>query len=297
MERAFQLPDKNFHICWTMDCESCHPNINDAELGKNAVRGFTQVLNELNWKATLFAIPEELSPLREVFKDAAGGGHELALHLHPQAAGEKSDYLGTFSPEKQAQIIRQGMVKFQALLQVEPTTCRPGYGSANDATFGVMAECGIRQASASFPGRTMSQLASNWGGAPLFAHYTHPYNRLLAGSMDFVEIPISVDWESMIWGGCHPQDLRVEYTDAKNHSFLIRKIMQRQMRENQPFLALVILTHNLFRYEDRENFRRETMLGMIDTIRKCAQELNVEIVGSTISQAAEAYRAVTPLQS
>ena len=261
------------------------------------MRGFTAVLNELNWKATLFTIPEELSPLGGILKDAAAQGHELGLHLHPQASGEASDYLGIFSSHEQAQIIRQALASFQAHLQIEPKSCRPGYGSANDATFAVMAECGIRQTSASFPGRTMSQLASNWAGAPLFAHYTHPNNRLLAGTMDFVEIPISVDWESMIWGGRHPQDLRIEYTDAKNHSFLIRKVMQRQMRENLPLLGLVVLTHNLFRYEDRANFRRETMLGMIETIRKCGEELNVEIIGSTIAEAAKAFRAASPLPS
>lgn len=52
----------------------------------------------------------------------------------------------------------------------------------------------------------------------------------------------------------------------KESSFLMRKIMQRQMRENLPFLGLVILGHNFFRYGDRANFRRETMLEMIETI-------------------------------
>lgn len=287
--------NRTFHVCWTMDCESSRPEINNPDLGRNAVRGFVNILNELRWKATLFAIPEEATPLGKTLEDAAAHGHELGLHLHPQAGGESCDYLGAFSFDKQAQIMRQGLARFRTQLGVEPVSCRPGYCSANDATFHVMAQCGIRQASASIPGRVMTGLVSNWAGAPLFAHYTHPHNRLLIGSMDFVEIPISVDWESMIWGGRHPQDLRIEYTDAKNHSYLIQKIMQRQVLENLPFLALVVLTHNLFRYEDRANFRRETMLGMTETIRKCGEQLNVEIIGSTIAEAARAFRASVPL--
>src|SRR5438477_10398142 len=92
------LSKKKFHVCWTMDCESCHPNVNDPELGSNAVRGYIQILNELNWKATLFAISEEVHSLHELFREASGHGHELAIHLHPQAGGEPSDYLGTYSP-------------------------------------------------------------------------------------------------------------------------------------------------------------------------------------------------------
>ena len=143
----------------------------------------------------------------------------------------------------------------------------------------------------------MSELASNWAGAPLFAHYANPQNRFLTGGLDLVELPVSVDWESMIWGGRHPQDLRVEYTDAKNHNFLIRKIMRRQIEEHIPSQSLVILTHNLFRYSDPGDFRRETMLGMLQAIREFAAEEQVEIAGSTVRQAAEAYRLAVPLES
>ena len=55
-----------------------------------------------------------------------------------------------------------------------------------------------------------------------------------------MEVPVSVDWETMIWGGVHPQDLRVEYTDAKNHGFVIRKIMQRQVQEDLPAVGQMV---------------------------------------------------------
>jgi len=167
---------------------------------------------------------------------------------------------------------------------------RPGFFSANDATFAVCYQCGIRQTSLSCPGRKMSQVAANWAGAPLFAHYAHPHNRFLAGGLDLVEIPPSVDWETMIWGGIHPQDLRIEYTDAKNHAFLIRKVMKRQCEEDLPMKALVPLTHDIFDYSDPVNFRHETLQGIIAEIKHCGQELGVSLIGSTLAEAAAAYR-------
>lgn len=284
-----------FHICWTMDCESCHPGVNDPDLGRRAVRGFTDVLNQFNWKASLFSIPEEVAPLEREFKVALEHGHEIGLHTHPLASGEPVDFLGAFSFDAQVKILRKGLEKIKILLGKEPVSFRPGYASANDSTFPALAECGIRQCSASMPGRMMSNLASNWAGAPLFVHYAHSSNRFLTGSMDLVELPISVDWESLIWGGRHPQDLRIEFTDAKNHSFLIRKIMRRQIEEKLPFCALVILTHNLFHYDDPANFRRETMLGMIESIRMYADEFGVETAGITIGEAARAFRETVPI--
>ena len=100
----------------------------------------------------------------------------------------------------------------------------------------------------------------------------------------------------MIWGGVHPQDLRVEFTDAKNHSFAVRKIMRRQVEEDLPLKALVVLTHNLFRFDEPHNFRRETIMGMMESMRQCAKELGVELVGCTIGQAADAYRQAVPFE-
>ena len=142
----------------------------------------------------------------------------------------------------------------------------------------------------------MTKLASLWAGAPLFAHYVHPHNRCLEGSLDLVEIPISVDWESMIWGGAHPLDLRVEFTDAKNHAFLIEKIIRRQIDENLAFKALVILTHNIFRFDAPGDFRRETVQQMAAGIRSIVGRFGLQTWGSSIAEAAAAYRTAVVAQ-
>ena len=284
----------SFHVCWTMDCESSQPGVADPDLGRRAAEGFAELLAAHDWHGTLFAIRTEIEPLAAALGAAAASGHELAVHTHPDVCGYPSPYLGTYDPDTQREIIDGTLAVFDRVLGVKPTSCRPGFASANDFTFPALAACGIRQTSASMPGRRMPELASNWSGAPLFAHYAHPYNRFLCGGLDLVEIPVSVDWETMIWGGLHPQDLRIEYTDAKNHSYVIRKIMQRQAAEDLPVKALVILTHNLYRYDEAGNFRRETMQGMIETVRTCAAELGTDVAGSTIAEVGQLYREAVP---
>jgi peptidoglycan/xylan/chitin deacetylase (PgdA/CDA1 family) len=285
-----------FHICWSMDCESCRAEVRDPALGRRAIAGFCEILEAAGWRGTLFLMPEEIEHMPELLHRAAQAGHEIALHLHPDASGYPSGHLGRYSYDQQAEILGTALAAFERVLGLRPRSVRPGFGSANDATFRAFADAGLRQCSASFPGRRMSNLAANWAGAPLFAHYANPHNRFLEDGLDLVELPISVDWETMIWGGVHPQDLRVEYTDARNHAFVIRKIMQRQVSDVLPLKALLPFTHNLFDYSSPLDFRRQTLEAMIADIRHCGSELGADLAGSTLAGAADDYRRARPYE-
>ena len=74
-------------------------------------------------------------------------------------------------------------------------------------------------------------------------------------------------------------------------------MVKRQVDENLPVKVVIILTHNLFRYADTNNFRRETMLGMIETFKACAKEYNLDLAGLTIKEAAGIYRKTVPFSS
>jgi hypothetical protein len=115
--------------------------------------------------------------------------------------------------------------------------------------------------------------------------------------MDLVEIPVSVDWESMIWGGAHPLDLRVEFTDAKNHAYLIEKLIRQEKELQLPLQALVVLTHNIFRYDLASDFRRTTVQQMAADMRRIAAQNDLEICGARVMDAAGAYRAAVPFKS
>lgn len=283
----------DFYVCWSIDCESSRKEINDTELGKRAINGFCNILDSYGWKGTLFLIPEELKYMPELLIKKHEEGHELALHLHPDESGYPNGYMGTYSMEVQQEIIEKGMDEFKKILGISPVSIRTGFGSANDYTFKAISNAGLKYSSSSFPGRKLTSVASNWAGAPLYTHYANPNNRMLQDGLDLVEMPISVDWDTMVWGGLHPQDLRVEYTDAKNHGFLIRKCIKRQIDENLAFKALLPFTHNIFDYSDHKNFRRETMEGMIKEIIRTCNSLNQNIKGVTISQAAQEFKHIT----
>lgn len=284
------------YVCWTIDCESSHPAVNDLELGRRAIAGFADVIEIEGWRATFFSTPQEATALSDSLGRVAERGHEIGLHPHPLASGYRSDYLGTYSEGAQTEIALRGSEVLSQTIGRPPSSCRPGFGSANDGTFRALAAAGFKQTSASFPGRRMPKLASIWAGAPLFAHYTHPYNRCLEGGLDLVELPISVDWESMVWDGAHPLDLRVEFTDAKNHAFLIEKLVRRQTELQLPLQALIVLTHNIFRYDLSGDFRRATVHQMAADIRRIADQCGLQICGARIADAAAAYRASVPFE-
>ena len=286
----------DFYICWSIDCESCRKEVDDIQLGKKAIEGFCEILENIGWIGTLFLMPEEIAPISDLLMKKAERGHELALHLHPDESGYRSGCLGTYSAREQDEIIQKAVYVFKKTLGLSPVSVRTGFGSANDATFKAFATQGFKQTSMSFPGRSLSHLASNWAGAPLFAHYANPVNRFLQNGLDLIEFPISVDWESMIWGGKHPQDLRVEFTDAKNHGFTIRKVMQRQIDENLPVKVLLPFTHNIYDYSDPCNFKRQTMEGMIEEIKRYGEvKSDLNLKGITLAEAGGIYRKTIPI--
>ena len=149
----------------------------------------------------------------------------------------------------------------------------------------------------SMPTRNLPQCACVWGSSPQTLHYPHRYNHCLTGDVDFVDVPMTVDVESRMWGGAHPQDLRIELVDAKNHRYTIRKNVARQVQAADaiPVKHLKALTHKVFDYSDEHNFRRETLFGVIDIVRRICDEQQCQLVPATTAAMAEAYRQLVPL--
>ena len=120
-------------------------------------------------------------------------------------------------------------------------------------------------------------------------HYANAHNRILPGTLDFVEIPVTVDWESRMWGGKHPQDLRIELVDAKNHYYTIEKSLQRQIAEQVPVKLIHARTHNLFEYGTPGNFRRETLEGVVIHAKCITAACGYQIVGMPLREVAQLY--------
>ncbi len=285
--------NSTFFLLVMVDCEATQHSLQDPALGERAVRGLMEIAAEKDFSLTLFATPGDLAASAALYGEATSRNHEVGLHLHPADLGY-DDFLGVCGSDIQRRILSEAMDRFVDAMGASPKAFSPGYFSANDYTFPLLAELGFSHGCMSVPGRVLPECASVWAGAPLDTHYANPNNRLLAGGLDFVNFPATVDPDSLMWGGKHPQDLRVELVDAKNHWYTIAKAVERQMHNPPPICTIRVTTHNTFEYGDRRDFRRQTLVKMIDHTRKIVTDAGAELSPVTAQQAAALYRRVSP---
>jgi hypothetical protein len=281
------------YLCWSMDCEATQSAINDVQLGLRAIGGFVDIITQAGLQATLSVLPGDAAAYGRVLRQLDKQRFEISLHFHPQEEGY-DDYCGAYSADQQRAMYGNALHKVADAIGWAPRTFNTGGASANDATFPVTAELGFKNSFHSIPGRNMTELRANWVGAPPYVHYAHPHNRLLEGGLDLVEVPLTTDPDSMLWSGRHPQDLRVELFDAKNQRYMIDKMLGREKGRSHPVPVLMFVTHNIFAFDVPHDFRRQTMLEMIDDCQSLAQKHDVNLIPATIERVAAAYRAAVP---
>ena len=285
-----------------VDCEASQSSIDDVALGRRAVQGIHDVLtapNHKRFKATYVVIPKDLQLYGETYRMLENEGHEIGLHLHPKEDGWE-EFLGIYGYEEQMEIFGYGKKIFEDIMGYSPVCFTPGYFSANDHTFPVLEEQGFTHGSVSLPTRDLPNCACVWGNSPKYAHYPHRYNRCLPGNVNFVNIPITCDTASRMWGGDTPLDLRVELVDAKNHYYTIEKAIKQQLKlitEQDPehICYIKALTHNIFDYNDRNNFRRKTLEIMLDMVQEFADQHSLELIPATTQDIAEAFKVTHAL--
>jgi peptidoglycan/xylan/chitin deacetylase (PgdA/CDA1 family) len=285
--------ERLLYFCLSTDCEASQPAVDDPALGARASEGLAEILEARGWPGSFYVIPGDLEAAPDLYRDLEQRGHEIGLHLHPAALGAQ-EFGGVYGPEEQRALLAGASARFEAVLGRDPSSFCMGYYSTNDYTYPLLVKLGFTHGRCSHPGRILPQCASVWAGAPLFPHYAHPYNRVLPGDLDFVEVPATIDWESRMWGGAHPQDLRVELVDAKNHFYTMEKSLRRQREEAQPLLLLHAVTHNTFDYSASHDFRRETLLGIMAHAEALAEKHGYDLQGATTEELATRYREMVP---
>ena len=288
------MSDDSLYVSFFIDCEATQPAVNNVALGERASAGFAQILEKHGLRGTFHVLPTDLRASSALYRKLAANGHEIGLHIHPVLDGY-GEFLGAYGPEDQHKILRRACDAFADVMGSPVDNICIGYASTNDFTYGVLHDLGFRHGTTSFPTRVLPECVSIHAGAPLDVHYAHRFNRSLPGDLDYVEIPLTVDPESRMWSGKHPQDLRVELVDAKNHGFLIRKTVERQVATKQPVKVLRGITHNIFEYGDERDFRRETLVGMIAHTKSAAEKNGLTWTPATGAEIAAAYRAAVPL--
>lgn len=276
-----------------VDCEATQLSVRNPALGERAIRGLGEVLAAEGLKGTFLVIPTDLEAHGAIYRELERAGHEIGLHYHPDRP-ELPEFLGVMGPEEQRRVLAEACERFARVMGHPPLAFVPGYFSANDHTFGVLEGLGFTHGGVSLPTRNLPQCACTWAGSPLDPHYPHRHHRSLVGDVNFVDLPPTVDPESRMWGGAHPQDLRVELVDAKNHWHTIDKSVRRQLAQKAPLTQIRALTHNLFEYGDRTNFRRETLLGIVAATRAIAEREGLRFEPATMRDLATAYRKAVP---
>jgi len=279
-----------------VDCESTQHSVRDPALGERAVRGLGEILAQTSTRGTFFVIPGDIEAHAPLYRSLEEQGHEIGLHVHPAEEG-RAEFLGLEGPRAQREIIREAADRFAQGIGRRPVSFCPGYFSANDHTFAILEELGFRHGAVSCPTRSLPQCAAVWGPSSLDPRYPHRFNRVLEGDVDFVDLPVTVDPDSRMWGGGHPLDLRVELVDAKNHSYTIDKAVRRQLAQNTPVKQIHAVTHNIFEFSDPRNFRRETLLGIVAAVRRAAEFEGLEFQAATLAEVAAAFRRNAPLPS
>jgi len=270
-------------VAFTMDCEQVGAHQGGPatwDLGRRSIRGYCEVLADHDLKATLFVVPQAAERYHQLLGNLASCGVEVGLHYHPQDHGYH-DFLGAYTADEQHRMIEDAASQWASAVGTAPQVFRPGNFSANDNTLPILEDLGFLAGSVSCPRRNFSEVRAHWSGAPLDAHFGHRANRLLPGDMTFFEAPLTVDWESMMWGGRTPLELRLEMVDARAHGFTVRKVVERQLDQGvQPHL--VAMTHSIFDYTDPAEFRRQVLDGLIGEIERAAAEHQLEPKGVTL---------------
>lgn len=272
-----------------IDCEATQRAIKNKELGVSSVKGLKGLFKKEKLKATFFVLPSDLESSPKLYRGLIDDGHEVGLHLHPVEFGYK-DFLGIYGYKEQKEILQKAITVFEKIMGYRPMGFCSGYFSANDFTYGVLEELGFRHGHISCPTRVLPESVSVWAGAPMFIHYANRNNRLLEGDVDFVEIPVTLDWESRMWSGKHPLDLRVELVDAKNHRYTIEKCLKKQIEIKIPVKTISAVTHNIFEYGKPDDFRRQTLEGIINHSQEIIKQHGYKFTPATLQEIAGAYR-------
>lgn len=185
-------------------------------------------------------------------------------------------------------MIESAADRFYDAIGSRPRSFRSGAFSASDATFQVLYELGFRQGSLSIPGRDLPRDAVAWIGAEPDPHYVNPADRLHAGTLPFLEVPVTSDPERLYRRG-FPYELCIENSGVEDwHRPLIERSLERLEADQVPFRALCLFTNNgpaYHRADDLHSITIENLFVYFDTLAD-----RYDLVPTTLAGAHQHFR-------
>ena len=134
---------------------------------------------------------------------AAANVNLVGLHCH---IGSQIFELGAYPAAEQRAIVAEAMGIWEGALGQPPIYFRPGCNSANDETFGVLLDLGFRGGSIAAPHQAWAKNHCVWTAADPYPHRANLSFRQFAGDSEFVDVPMSVDFQ-------RPSDVREDWAD------------------------------------------------------------------------------------
>jgi len=286
------MPNDPLYVTFTMDCEAVARESPEGgprtwALGERAMRGFAETLNNEDLRGAYFAVPRTAKRLGNVLLDVEKSGIELGLHCHPQNAGYR-DYLAGYELDRQKEILELARTEWADAMGRSPVTFRPGNFSANDDTFIALVELGFRQGSCSLPGRKHWGVKADWEGGYAFAHHADPLDRLVEGTLEFYEVPVTAKFEeSAIDGNLYytPDHLRIERAGIREFAEgVIQEHVSQMRKERVAVKTIVVMTHNTQEYSKPDAEASVTLKQMIDVIRSVSEKEELTLTPATIEE-------------
>jgi hypothetical protein len=261
------------------DCVRCPEDRVEAE---HAVAAFSEALAQEQLSATLFVAPQALPFLDETTRRCRDAGAELGLLCHPQLAGYQT-WLGSYSFERQREILRTMRAAWQKQIGTAPEALRPGFYSANDHTFHAACMERFRHGSCSLPGRVDNEQHSVWQHAPQDPHHTDPLDRSSAGSMEFFEFPVAADTDSaasLEAGTYTPRHLRIEAPDLNAWAEpFIASHVDGMISRGVPVPTVTFVTSNLAPWGCDVDPHVERLQNLCALLRRIAEERDMTLAG------------------
>lgn len=298
--------NKKMLVLFTMDVEPAALNAGTSgpssdEAGLNAIHDYQATLGAYGYNATYFVHPELTRDHPAFFQSLAKEGATLGLHVHTTkfTADKQECELGGLTADKQKKILQLASEMFEKGVGVRPTLFRPGCFSANDATYGVLAELGFTGGSISIPGRIWPDRYCVWSGAYPYAHFGHESFRQREGTVPFVDIPLSVDmtgqprWNPV--GFYHYPDLRPGgvYSQTDEVSYdrreLLHNIIGQMAEDNPPMKTLVVDVHNDRDFKSENSEAGRHLRAVLEGIEPECRAVGLKACPSTYAEAVEYF--------
>lgn len=295
----------NFYVLLTMDCETAKQEVSphgtrmsasgpeDYAESERSIRGYASIAEAYGLPLTLLAHPEVAIGNQNLLLDLQGRGHCLGLHLHPYkfAGREYSEDLGAYSAQEQREMLSSAAKVWERALDQRPLYFRAGYFSGNDSTFRVLHELGFRGGSLSNPGRILPEHHSIWAGAESYPHRAHLAFRQTAGTSNFIEVPVSVDYERPVQtGAAGEQGYEWPYVPAAyDHRAVVEHVLERTRADTVEYGTLVLDTHNDQDYLDPAHFATVNLRLILDTVYSLCKDMDLQPVGATLESMCDLF--------